>query len=169
MKTNQPSEIAGSARVRGFTLIELLVVIAIIAILAAMLLPALASAKNKSYSIKCVSNLKQLQLGWTMYAGDNQDVMLPNAPWPAPISDKTWCGNKVEGWAALDANINPAPYQTSIMAPYMGGQFSVYKCPADNIPSDNGQRIRTYSMNAQMGNIYANQTYNPGYIAYEIG
>jgi prepilin-type N-terminal cleavage/methylation domain-containing protein len=79
---NQPSirfmKKKSAIRKQGFTLVELLVVIAIIATLAAMLLPALHGARSKAQTTQCLNNLKQLGLCWTMYAHDNNEVLVPN-------------------------------------------------------------------------------------------
>jgi prepilin-type N-terminal cleavage/methylation domain-containing protein len=132
----------------GFTLIELLVVIAIIAILAAMLLPALSRAKQKGNQTKCLSNTKQLGIAWRLYADDNRDWFVPNAPINANL--KAWCPGKIS-WGNEPQNIDITIFKLCLLSPYMANQFSAYHCPSDTIPSANGQRVRTYSMNSQVG------------------
>src|SRR5664279_184602 len=85
-----------SARRGGFTLIELLVVIAIIAILAALLLPALGSAKLKTQAVQCMNNSHQMMLAWRLYADDNSDRIPSAYGYPdvwIPPGDMSWTGN----------------------------------------------------------------------------
>jgi prepilin-type N-terminal cleavage/methylation domain-containing protein len=142
----------------AFTLIELLVVIAIIAILAAILLPVLAAAKGRALEAQCINNTKELAVGWILYATDNQDYMVPNSPFGF-AANQSWCPNGKQAgaqmdWGNLVGNTNIAVFSNTILAPFMSGQLGVYHCPADIIPSKNGQRVRSYSMQGQVGNLY---------------
>src|ERR1051326_6451327 len=128
----------------GFTLIELLVVIAIIAILAAMLLPALSKAKTKAQGISCMSNLKQLQLGWFMYSQDNSDRLAQTTGLNSPFGSLqvnflphayATPGNIYNQWIYGDmatplASINEELLKAGQMFPYVPNVKS-FKCPAD--------------------------------------
>ena len=118
--------------VSGFTLIELLVVIAIIAILAAMLLPVLSQAKQKAQSIACVSNLKQLQLCFHLYAMDNSDFMPPNDFVYNIDTLQAFPGNEGPSWCTNVApfDTNPAGITGGLLFQY-NTSLGIYKCPAD--------------------------------------
>jgi prepilin-type N-terminal cleavage/methylation domain-containing protein/prepilin-type processing-associated H-X9-DG protein len=146
----------------GFTLIELLVVIAIIAILAAMLLPALTKAKVKTQGISCMNNHRQLMLAWRMYAEDNRDGLLYATADPgsqyAPYS-----------WVQGVLDFNPAnvsnwdvnqDIKKSPMWQYCGNSVGIWKCPADQsavVPASGpfaGQtvpRVRSMAMSIWVG------------------
>lgn len=158
----QSSQRAGLA----FTLIELLVVIAIIAILAAMLLPALNGAKQKGQGVSCLNDTRQLALAFLMYADDNDGALPPNIDGPTAgktAATPSW----VAGVLGLAAN-NPDNFNTdylihpdpasgnygALLGPYVRAA-GVFKCPADRSTAMSGgvsaPRVRSFSMNSWMG------------------
>ncbi len=158
----------------AFTLIELLVVIAIIAILAALLLPTLAAAKKRAQGLQCVSNMKQLQLAWYMYSGENTELLPLNldhgtahgyfmggtpdqgntvgigAPWPNWV-----CGNMSTGSSTDNTNIDFLIGPELQTYGSIGGytrNAGVYHCPSDQSDDPKyGSRVRSCSMNSFVG------------------
>ena len=127
-----------AAGVAAFTLIELLVVIAIIAILAALLLPALAKAKEKAWTVGCLSNLKQLETCWHLYALDNQDLLPPNnsvmfIEWRHFGASISWCPDHAR------TDTTTTDLESGVLFPY-NTSVAIYHCPADKSTVETARR-----------------------------
>jgi prepilin-type N-terminal cleavage/methylation domain-containing protein len=156
LKTSLPNP-NPSRQTQAFTLIELLVVIAIIAILAAMLLPALAKAKEKATASSCLSNLRQLTMAAYLYASDNKDTIVPNGVVNTDpshtLENNTWVGGDVSGASGNDPITNTIYIQLALIFPY-NKSYGIYRCPADQVVISglHAPRARSYSMSCMMGN-----------------
>jgi prepilin-type N-terminal cleavage/methylation domain-containing protein len=156
--------VEGSSRSGGFTLIELLVVIAIIAILAALLLPSLANAKKEAQETNCKSNLRQLLIAWTIYAGDNRDLLAQNVASDdsqfagTPTDPLAQPGQPYASWVLGDISVSTEATNADFLKHGLLWQYSgsagIYKCPADLKVGANGvPTVRSYSMNSWMNGI----------------
>lgn len=160
--TGNPICQTSASRRSGFTLVELLVVIAIIAILAALLLPALSRAKKEAWRIDCLNNLRQLTVGCHLYAGDNGDFMPPNLTilgLPPALIDVYvgWAGGNVQPSTSKPTDVtNTTLLQLSVIYPY-NPNLGIFRCPADQVLvqvaglSPPAMRVRSYSASCMMG------------------
>ncbi len=163
--------LARPPRQAGFTLIELLVVIAIIAILAALLLPSLAKAKAQAWRVQCVNNQRQLMITWSMYPGDNREMLVLNGGDEASVSTQphlwVYGGNHGDP-ETLTNSLYLVGLNYALFAPYLN-TVQPYKCPADRstwpVGGRNMLELRSYALNSYIGSagivgpISLNQTY----------
>jgi len=138
----------------AFTLMELLVVLAMVSILGGLLLPALARTRVQSAASGCLSNFRQIMVGWCMYKDDNNDILMPGSkPGDTDGNVFGWYVDTIpnENWFTSVSNTNANLYTNGTLAPYINYHMELLRCPADVIPSENGQRVKARSMSSQIG------------------
>ena len=182
LRVSRTSGLASGPGRKGFTLVELLVVIAIIAIMAAILLPALARAKEKAHAILCLNNTRQLILGWQLYADDFDGRLPYNLVMTANgfRTNLNWVNN-VMTWGVSAPNdpdnTNTATLTEASLGPFVSKATDIYHCPSDHALSTAqsaagwARRNRSYSMNAMVGDAgdataTGSNTNNPGYVQF---
>jgi prepilin-type N-terminal cleavage/methylation domain-containing protein/prepilin-type processing-associated H-X9-DG protein len=177
MREPSPKKLAmNHSRRDGFTLVELLVVIAIIAILAALLLPALAASKAQARGLFCLNNNKQLMTGWLMYADDHAQRLPYNLGGAAARNNINWAAGVLD-WELRSDNTNVADLTEAALGAYVSKDSTIYRCPSDSVVSALqraagwSSRARSYSMNASVGDAgeltsSGVNTNNPGYVQF---
>ncbi len=141
----------------GFTLVELLVVLVTITVLATLLVPALSQTKLKAPALTCMSNLKQMQLGWELYAGEYNDLLLTSRT--TIVTRPPWIGDTWNYNLPSQGDWDPRFYlDRSPLMPFVGRNRSIWRCPSDTTQvytngSSGGMapRLRTYSMSDVFG------------------
>lgn len=152
----------GPGRLSAFTLVELLVVVALLAFGAGVLVPGFARTNSSSKAFQCLNNLRQLAAGWNVYAEDHSGAVIYNLDIPGVQNEinggtyRNWANNVLD-WSSAAINTNQALLRHGLFASYLGGDPTVYRCPADNYlsplqrTSSWSARTRSYSMNAFFG------------------
>jgi prepilin-type N-terminal cleavage/methylation domain-containing protein/prepilin-type processing-associated H-X9-DG protein len=159
---------------RAFTLIELLVVIAIIAILAAILLPALSQAKGRAQGVACLNQGRQMMTAMLLYTSEHNELFPPNPDDGNTLPGYNWCAGQagIGGPQEFDPDVLQDPTR-SLLIRYLTGNVSIFRCPADHrrglyqgtnsaLIGQNVPAARTFSMNQAVGTI------DPGYEATEF-
>ncbi len=180
--SNQAGGVACRDR-RAFTLLELLVVVAVIAIMAALLFPALSRAKGRAVGIACLNNTRQLAVGWALYADDHDGRLAYNlggagARKVASVRTNLNWVNSILDWSTSNSdNTNTATLTEASLGAYVSRAPGVYRCPGDHVLSETQRaagwsaRVRSYSMNAMVGDAgdlsqLGYNVNNPGYVQF---